>query len=243
MKMDTKYNYELIEDYLNGLLSEEASKKISALIETDAVARDIANGILLLKNKFKTDEATEEYLNERLAIQNNLITQNNRKSLSWLKVAATIVLVLVSGLVIYNITANQNGQELVAQALEVPYPMIAVSRGDDTNDDLNEAISAYESRNFAKAAASYTKLEQSTTIKFYLGLSYLYNDNLDEAIAKLSDRALQESRFSDQCEWYLALAYFKAGEANKSKAILHGIANNDKHYVNQEARDLLNSME
>lgn len=243
MKMDTKYNYELIEDYLNGLLSEEASKKISALIETDALARDIANGILLLKNKFKTDEATEEYLNERLAIQNNLITQNNRKSLSWLKVAATIVLVLVSGLVIYNITANQNGQELVAQALEVPYPMIAVSRGDDTNDDLNEAISAYESRNFAKAAASYAKLEQSTTIKFYLGLSYLYNDNFDEAIAKLSDRALQESRFSDQCEWYLALAYFKAGEAQKSKAILHGIANNDKHYVNQEARDLLNSME
>ena len=60
--MKTKYNYELIHDYLHGLTDHKTSMEIKQLIKNDEVTRSIAEGIVHLENKLGSEEAVEIYL-------------------------------------------------------------------------------------------------------------------------------------------------------------------------------------
>ena len=63
--MKSKYDYDIIRDYLHGLVDQETARRIRELIRHDEVARNIAAGILQLEHDFNGDEhEIESYIEE-----------------------------------------------------------------------------------------------------------------------------------------------------------------------------------
>ncbi len=122
---------------------------------------------------------------------------------------------------------------------------------EDKPDGLKEAFTHYETGVYPEAIASYKKtltdpqiIEEDQELTrdengekertrfyahYYLAQSYLVINHSAEAITELK-KALQESPtiyWQCKAEWYLALAYLKAGQRQKTQTLLQQVINND----------------
>ena len=87
--MEAKYNYELIKDYLEGLLDSKTAEGVQQLIKNDETAKNIALGILTLDKKFQGNEqAFDAYIDGLLQTQQEIIDRHQvvRKSFPWVKI-------------------------------------------------------------------------------------------------------------------------------------------------------------
>jgi hypothetical protein len=239
-EMNGKYNYELIKDYLDGILDTNTSNRVKALINNDENARAIAKGVLLLQQKSENDEAIDKYFDNLLSSQQKVINQNikSRTPFSWLKIAAVITLLAVSSLVVYRLS-QPDLIDLVERELAVPYKSSVTLR--DSENVVNDGILAYNSGDY-KTASELLKKSTSTEEVFFYGLSELYLKNYERAIVPLNGAELTDSRFEEQGRWYLALAYILANDELSAKATLMKIVVRKSHYKYHNARRLLDQM-
>jgi hypothetical protein len=238
-EMNGKYNYELIKDYLDGILDTETSNRVKTLIDNDENARAIAKGILLLQQKSENDEAIDKYLDNLLSSQQKVINQNIKSGIpfSWLKIAAVITLLAVSSLVVYRLS-QPDLIDLVERELAVPYKSSVTLR--DSESSITDAMLAYNNGDY-KTASELFKGKRSAESIFFNGLSHLYSGNYTEAVLLLNSSALSSSRFKEQSRWYLALAYLSDGEKEQAKNVLISI-NRKGHYKQNKATSILKKM-
>src|SRR5687767_12523012 len=128
--MESRYDYDIIRDYLHGLVSREKAHEIGELIRTDDVARDIAEGILLMEKEFlENDTDIENYLEDfrqtqLRAIQTGALVIAERKVRNqWLKIAAAVLLLVVVFFSIRQITSQPDLLTLIDEELAEPYPV------------------------------------------------------------------------------------------------------------------------
>ena len=70
-------------------------------------------------------------------------------------------------------------------------------------------------------------------------MALLENGKNKEAQTILEKLILQSDfQFQKQAEWYLALAYLKAGEREKTNVLLEKISKDAKHPFEKEAKEL-----
>ncbi|MEQ8903867.1 hypothetical protein [Ekhidna sp.] len=239
--METKYNFELIKDFLDGTLDVNTSNQISSLIKQDETARDIAKGILLLKNKFDNDGELEAYLNKTLSANLDLIvekTLTEKSTFPFLKIAAAFVLIAVStSLLIQYPSPTLN--KLVNEEIAVVYQVPPTFRDSGKESDVfSQAMVAYSSGEFLQAA-ELLKADESSQVIFYRGLSYLYAKEYDKSIEQLSKHDLIKSRYKEQARWYLTLAYLKSNNIDRAKEELQDIVEASNHYKTERASELL----
>ncbi len=230
------YSYELIQDYLNGILDSKTSRSISSLIKNDETARDIAKGILILQEKFDEVEI-DDYLNEMLEINQNVIKANAEKNVFlWVKMAAAVAFLIISGLVIFHFI-EPDLSNFVAQEMSVPYAANVVFRDGETSA-LSNAFTAYSNKDYEKALNYFNK---STDVKalFYKGLCHLYLGDFQLAITVLDNEELIGSRFEEQSRWYTAMAYVEAGDEEKAREVLNEIIKHKGHYKYKKAVQLI----
>lgn len=237
--MNIGYNYELIEDFLDGIVDLATAKEIRRLLETDEVARDIAKGILILKEHFGEGENIEKYMDERLAQAEMEIAKNTsaQKSSSILKIAASIVFVVASGLALYQLSKS-NLEGLVADQLETPYEASVALRGANSSTALQGALAAYNDGQY-QGAFDLLKSENSAQATFFSGLSLLYLDQNAEAITHLKSTELIGSRYEEQSKWYLSLAYLKSDKLDQGEKLLLRIKFTKSHFKQKEAIEIL----
>lgn len=113
-----------------------------------------------------------------------------------------------------------------------PYPPIHLVREahqNELSDQLMRSLQYYRNANYLQASTEFESLlkknPNSVTIKFYLGISYLYLDKVDVSRGLLLDVAHGESLFSDQALWYLGLGYLAQGNVSEASLVFEKIAN------------------
>lgn len=240
--MSAKYNYELIKDYLDGILDTKTSQMISHQIENDEIARDIAKGILLLDDHFnQDDEKIEQYLQDRLATQEQVIEKvNSKKQYPVLKIAASFALIAISWFGIHQLT-QPSMDEVIGNELSTPYE-ITITLRDSESAQMDQAVINYQNGNYLKTYELLNDKHDAQAV-FYKGISLLYAGEYDKAIANLESTNLASSRYEQQGRWFLALAYLKAGKNESAYQILERISASNSHYKKAQAIKLFNYLD
>jgi tetratricopeptide (TPR) repeat protein len=95
-------------------------------------------------------------------------------------------------------------------------------------DEAAPGLNAYRAGDYEKAAREFEALQprypKSVEIMFYLGISRLFLEDAPAAARALeSARDLNDESFNGDAEWYLAVAYERAGDRDRSRARLEGL--------------------
>lgn len=240
--MKSKYDYEIIRDYLHGLLDQETARNIRELIRTDEVARNIAAGILQLEHEFHGDEhEIEAYIENLRQKQLNLIHGQSKGwgSGSWIKLAAAILIIALVAAVVWMTMFKGNKTDLLAQELNSPYPLSTLERG---ASDANEGFEFYLKGEYKNAIAKFEGVEGDASVAFYNGLSNLYSGDYDRAVTLLGSQLLEGSRYREQAGWYRSLALIKAERIDEARESLKKISSDVGHYKSEAAIKLLSSL-
>jgi predicted Zn-dependent protease len=93
--------------------------------------------------------------------------------------------------------------------------------------------------NYASAETNYEKIletepNNSKTMVF-LAVSYLNTDKPEKAIDLLSKYVPEGSRYDEDIQWYLALAYLKTEQKGTAKLLLEGLRDKKGFYKDQSA--------
>jgi hypothetical protein len=246
--MTDKYNYELIRDYLHGVLDKNTAARVGELIRTDETARSIAAGIIQLEEEFKDELEAEKYLEAFHEKQTATIRHNKPFTISFkplLRIAAALVVLIGVGFVIRYVT-TPNLNELVNQELSMAYPIPTLSR-DGEATGLDQAYQLYSEKKFARAADLFhqvgAKAPEQTAIIFYEGISRLYAGEYRPALELLENQMLTDSRFEQQARWFRAVAYLKLKNHERANIVLREIVNQPRHYKQKLAREILEAVD
>lgn len=127
-----------------------------------------------------------------------------------------------------------------------PYKMVLNERSAQTEasatPNLAEAITAYEQKDFTKAAQIFQTLSPPTTEKiaflFYQAQAEIALGNASTAIPLLEKIvATKDHLFVEQSRWYLGLAYLQDGQSSAAQEVLAGIE--EGAYGYEEAWEIL----
>ena len=247
--MEKHYSHELIADYLGGFVAKEKRIDIANHLESCERCATIARGIAeagatevdLLETKLRQRVAAGEFRRASRKVKG-----------SWmLRAAAVLFVVGLSVLVWQQVRSSAPSTDnIVAQHLEEHYSSPIVLRGEPNVDSLRSiATTAYQENDFTRASTEFAQLvevhgEKATAEDhFYLGISLLYSDKLEQSIASLAVVEQSNSRYQQQGRWYLSLALWKNGDSIGAQEYWEYISVNEDHYKQAEARELLESSE
>ncbi len=195
-----------------------------------------------LKEELQTLEASlpEVQIEPRYKIQGKKPTIGRRFVL--LKVAAIVMLIAVSAVVVFQLNQPSSPQDLFTQHFE-PYPneFISAKRGDDiAADPIVQAFQAYDNQNYNAAIDGFTKIldeETNVMVLFYLGNAQLAQNESQAAIATF-ELFLEISQDSViEAKWYLAMSYLKENRTVEAKVLLEELKT-DNTYVKEASRIL-----
>lgn len=165
----------------------------------------------------------------------------------FLKIAAGLALLLAVYLLFPRSSAAPSLQAQVNQQLtSTIFPHSAIRKGANELDDLRYQFSqAYVGEDFALANTIGEQIRQggnnTTDDLFFLGLSYLYSDQTEEAIPLLVDisQSLNNGgRFQREAQWFLALAYLKLSKNQLALPLLQDLEKTNS-WKSREAASLL----
>ncbi len=121
-----------------------------------------------------------------------------------------------------------------------PYPMALNQRGDG-DAELNEAIAAYSEANYAEASLVFSRLFAKSNDAVHL----LYQASSQQAMGEYNEAvetydnviALNDSKVTEQAQWYKALALIKIERSDEAMDLLKSFG--DSHYKFEDAQKLL----
>ena len=111
-------------------------------------------------------------------------------------------------------------------------------------DRLRFALDQYKNGNYSLASKYLDKISadhpNDNTALFYAALSNIENNKTGTAINQLINISKSNNEFSDEANWYLALAYLKAGNKNEeAKNVFENIAQSNNSPYKSQAGQLL----
>ncbi len=248
-------SFELILDYVEGLLSESNAEIIKARINESEEYWYILEGVKYYYEHISNDrDELEKYMAQ---LWGNLektpeAPTPKLKSLKigkyWM-IAATVSIFIVSMvLIIHQKMKPLTNHKIVENYLEI-YEAPVIERGMDGNNITelwNKAIIAYKNSEFLVAQKIFEKIEQSDernyTSKFYLALCYLYQNKPLMAIPLFEKLQTSPTRYRQQALWYLSLSHIKNRNYEQAKRLLQIIITNRNHYQHDKANNLINEL-
>jgi len=242
-------NFDLIDRYFDSSLTPKEQLLFNDLLQNDL---DFKNEFVFRKDLKKVIAVNQqEVLKSTLGQFEEKIQQSSKFMIlpkKWF-VAASIV--LVASLGAYSIKSiYYPSDQAVFETFYQPYrnTIQPTVRGESPNTIEYRAFVAYEAHNYHKAINLFNSVKNpdEAYINFYKGLSYLELDKSKEAIelllpiAKANGLEGKSANFNDKARWYLALAYLKNNDKEKSKSELFLIMQKPKGtFKKEEAQELL----
>ncbi len=223
-QMDSEVDIGLLEEYLAGKIKRSQVLSVDGNPVSDEVL-DVAIGdyketILHLEGAALKIQLKE--LHERLDL-------NQKKSAfpRWLAVAASIVLIAVFGTLIWQ---NVNRAPEFSDYFD-HFDQLVTYRDSDLTS-YSAGLEAYTLRDYDKAYTLLTSIEGlNNELKFYQAVSALGSERFEEAITLFEFLGTNpENKYYQQTKWYLGLAYWQVGQANKAKEVFGQIMNDEFKY-------------
>jgi cytochrome c-type biogenesis protein CcmH/NrfG len=237
---------DMFDEYFSGMLDEQEKldfeNRLKADIKYDQAFqeyRDLRNGIdysvmKTLKEELQELEATLPEVQIEPQVQALSEEPKVGQRFVLLKVAAVVMLIAVSAVVVFQLNRPSSPQDLFTQHFE-PYPneFVSAKRGDDiAADPIVQAFQAYDNQNYNAAIEGFTRIldeEKNVMVLFYLGSAQLAQNQSQSAIATF-ERFLEISEDSvTEAKWYLALSYLKEARAEEARVLLEEIKEDDEY--------------
>ncbi|MEM7375526.1 MAG: tetratricopeptide repeat protein [Bacteroidota bacterium] len=166
--------------------------------------------------------------------------------IAW-RVAAGIVLLLVAGGLLWQLLKPPSPQTLYAE--HISFPSIPGVRGTVRSDSLawEKALRMYERGDYQQSVellepfSSIDTFAYRSFASFYQGLAYLHLSQSQEAIARF-ERVERPGLYTEQVDWYIALAYLQAEDIEGARAALQKIVDQKGHYKTAEAEEMLGEL-
>lgn len=130
-------------------------------------------------------------------------------------------------------------QYLDSQTIQHPGGFKGVANFDSSR---TKGIMAFNEGDFKKAALQFEEIVSPNEEDLhYLGLAYLKNGQYQKAIENLKKGAVKTSRYREEANWFLSLAYLLDGQDANAKYWLDQIKKGDWQF--EQAQDLLKKVE
>lgn len=242
-------NFDLIDRYFDNSLTPKEQLLFNDLLQNDS---DFKNEFVFRKDLKKVIALNQqEDLKSTLGQFEKEIQQSSKFMILPKKWFVASSIVLVASLGAYSIKSYYYpSNEAVFETYFQPCrnTIQPVVRGESPNTIEYSAFVAYEAHNYHKAINLFNSVKNpdEAYINFYKGLCYLELDKTREAIdillpiAKSTHLEGKSADFNDKAMWYLALAYLKNNDKEKSKSELFLITQKPKGtFKKEEAQELL----
>ena len=233
-------------DYAVDKLPAESKAVVEHHLQNCEFCRDALEGIGALPQKERARILTAA-LNEEIR-QRSAVTTDKRSLLgrNW-NLYVPLAAMLVIGLVSVLYLNRQSPNEMLFTEYFQPYPsLIPIERGDQPENDLQDALIKYEAKDYAGALASFRKViavqPDNGVAHFHAGIAALALDDRQAAIASFQTViALGNAELAGLSQWYCALAYLKNDELDRARLLFeHIIA--EKSVFQRNAEELLQQL-
>lgn len=236
---------DLIDGYINGQLNStekemfseklRLDKEFAKAFQTTKLAKEAIRR-KALKKEFQRLQSLEATLPKIDIKEEQPIRQETKKEIKQPKfkrllvIAAGFLLLCFAGRILYN-NGGSTPAEIFAQEFKA-YPNLVneITRNDsdsiafDQKTLKEKAYILYGNQNYKEAIPFFETLvseEQNPEDYFYLGVTYLTDEDPTQAIETLNLLKSKESTYTVRAYWYIALAHLKNNEVEKTKAILN----------------------
>lgn len=228
-----------IQDYLLNRMKADERKDFERLLKKNKDFQKNFNEHKAVFEAFKISEANR--LKSILAAQEKRISLKRRfisKPIIYV-IAATFIVLLGS-----SVYFNFFKQDLYAKYYETfPNVYQPIVRGD--SDERLKAFMYYENYKFLEAQHEFESIlnnEENANIRFYLGLSYLNNNQFKEAITEFEKINDKNFEFNAETLWYNALAEIKLENKTKAKKLLLRLSDKYPKYKTTDIAEILDSL-
>ena len=228
---------DILDQYLRGELDDEKKSAVdlrlqqdenfSNLIDTLRQAKEAASD-LALKAKLEKIHEQENFDHQQFTISKRTV---------YYLVAACLVLVMFGLWLWQPLTDNR---QLVSSYMTI-YDDYLTNRNSDATR-LTEAMGWYNDQQFDKATEILREISDNKNrdVAFYLGLSYLYDQQYDSACKYLTRVLAESPKYDEQSRWFLALSLLSEDQVSEARGILEEIGEDDYQY--EAAQELLEEL-
>ena len=172
-----------------------------------------------------------------------------RKIMPWIGAAAAAILIGLFLVPFDQTITEQTYAQMVDQFLQEDFlDNQSIIKGDQDASQLNiEAILAYNQQDFTTAINKYQAFiatgNASNEQYFFLGMSYLYNEQYADASLSLQEVTSNDpsQKFLSEAQWFVALAYLKNEQLTEARSTLLSIETTDWNY--EKAQRLLSVLD
>ena len=233
-------DFERIEKYLSNKMAEDEKLDFEKELIVDSVLKskfDELKALLEGVEKVEFKEVLNQFHQEMEAENKNQGEQVwfNRKSLL---VAASVLIIAIISVLYFN--KPKNNEQLFAQFYKTDPGLVTAMSSKEMDYEFERGMVDFKSGEIQSAIERWNPLlaenPASDTLNYFLGVADLELKNTSQAIQRLQNVAGNpQSKFADDANWYLALAYIL--EDRKTEAVR---ALNQTSHASKE--DLLNQL-
>lgn len=163
-----------------------------------------------------------------------------------MKTANLAIAIILASVIIGCNSNDDRSEKLFAEKFEFYPNMLTGATRSDTNDPssapLKEVMDKYDSKDYDAALEGINKYLQENPeyykAKFYRGLIYLKNRELEKATGDFEEVIKNNSQFREEAEWYLSLTYIRAQRKDDAVKLLNEMKQNSRTQA-AKAEDLL----
>jgi|GEM_PF-2036325 len=237
----------LLDDYIDGLLTNEQQNEVKAKISNDATWEKAYVEMIEIKEQLSIGLETRRFKQNLQQIAAEYAEAGNNSSSANGKVipinfvkAASVAACLVIGLFAFNFLFNSSsptGNELFASHYN-SYAKISNVRGESMQADnlyLN-AANFYNSADYENALTHFNKIldTQGFVAKYelYKGICLIETADFTGAIKSFEQIVTHgKSVFVNDAKWYLALCQLKTNKTTESQKLLEEVSNSNSVYA------------
>jgi tetratricopeptide (TPR) repeat protein len=212
--------WEKIERFLTGSMSEAEATEFSRLIETDKDLSEKVDEIkimLLGISEGPLQEKLQSFHSELVSVRpaKARVVPLARK---WLVAASLLAIV---GLSVWFLLQNRNTNKKIYSKYYTPDPGLATVMSANSNYEFEKAMVEYKNGEYEKALGAWTRLLKekpgNDTLLYFLAVAYQASEKEDLALENFRKAVVDTNSifYKDAC-WYLGLSYLKKGDKQQA---------------------------
>ncbi len=211
-------DFERIEKYIFNQMMEDEKIRFENELKTNPVLKSKYNGVKDIIEGIES-AGMKEKLNQFHSEMEERKGYGNMFRFNWkpFSIAASVVIVTVVSILFY--TRPTANERLFNEYYNTDPGLVTAMSAKGMNYEFERGMVDYKTGDFQLAIDRWEPLlaenPSNDTLNYFLGISYLELRNTPEAIPRLEKVAEKtQGKFTDEANWYLALAYLLEGQKN-----------------------------
>lgn len=230
----------LIEKHLAGVLTSEETVQFEALRLHPSFEEELnfQKDIIIATRAKERDEIRHLLAAEESKIEQHQVKNaSSRIKIIWYWIAAAVI-VIVSLFTLLPRPATEQNQLFVDFYTPYPNTIDPIRKGE--NSQLS-GYQTYELGEYKKAISTFEQSLLNDTMTFYLGLSYLGDENFQQAAKLLQSVAKKDFMYEIPAKWYTALIQIRLNQKDTAEFLLEEVSMSD-HPLASRADELLSNL-